>query len=452
LERADPEARVSRLSTDSRTLREGDLFWALVGECFDGHDYCREAVEKGGKVAVIQDGKLPGVEIPCIRVPDTLWALGDLARCLRERSRARFVGVTGSVGKTTTKEFIRKAFDRFLKTRATEGNLNNLIGVPKTISEVEEDDEAVILELGVDRPGEMQRLVRMAKPDVGVVTAITETHLERLGSMQGVFEEKSRLLRCLPEEGLAVVPEDSPFREDLIAVSRAPAVTFGTIYGADFLAVQPNLTTNGCYGFQLQTPSGEGEVQLHVPGFHQVEAATAAAAVAVSCGLPLEGVIEGLQSFAGLPGRCEIVELEKGITLIADHYNANPVSMTAAQRLIETFIERRRVFVAGEMWDLGERSGEFHEMVGGRLGSGSIALLVAVGPKTQRLVRGAKDAGFPHRSIRWFDTTEAAAEELPWLLEPGDVVLVKGSRGMKLEKVVDSLTRTIGRKASVGRA
>ena len=445
---ADPNERVRRLSTDTRTIQPGDLFWALEGENFDGHDYCVQAMEKGGKAAVIQNGKLPGIEIPSIRVHDTLWALGELALHLRSLSKARFVGVTGSVGKSTTKEFIRRALGKFLATRATEGNLNNLIGVPKTIAEVEADDEAVVLELGIDRPGEMKRLTEMAKPHVGVVTAISEVHLGRLENVQNVFREKGELLKALPADGLAVVPEESPFRENLIALSKAPAVTFGTIPGSDYLALDPKLMTRGCYGFLLETPAGRGEVHLRVPGLHQVEAATAAAAVAVSTGFALDQVIEGLQSFMGLPGRCEIVDLEDGITLIADHYNANPVSMAAAQRLLGSFLERRKVFVAGEMWDLGTKSSGFHEMVGKRLGSGGIDFLVAVGPKTRDLVRGAKEAGLPNRSIRWFETTEVAAKETPGLLQPLDVVLVKGSRGMKLERVVDSLTREIGRKAS----
>ena len=175
-----------------------------------------------------------------------------------------------------------------------------------------------------------------------------------------------------------------------------------------------------------------------------VQAATAAAAVAVSSGFPLAGVVEALQTFTGLPGRCEILEMGERIDVIADYYNANPVSMKSAQNLLETFLDRRKVFIAGEMWDLGSQSSSLHRMVGKRMGSGSIDLLVAVGPKTRDLVRAAQEAGLSRRSIRWFETTESAALEVPRLLAPSDVVLVKGSRGMKLEKVVDSLTRHFG--------
>ncbi|GMV66755.1 MAG: UDP-N-acetylmuramoyl-tripeptide--D-alanyl-D-alanine ligase [Candidatus Omnitrophica bacterium] len=444
LERLDGDCVVASLSTDSRTIQEGDLYWALPGENFDGHDYCREALAKGALGVVIQNNKLPGIEIPCVRVPDTLYALGELARLLRNKTSARVVGITGSVGKTSTKEFIRHAVGRVMKTKATEGNYNNLVGLPKTLMNVEPDDQWLVLELGTDRPGEMKRLVEIAQPQAGVVTAISEAHLERMGSIEGVFREKSELLKGLPPDGKAVIPQGSRFREDLAAVTEAGVITFGTEKGSEYHAVDPTLRTSGCYGFMLETPAGKGEVALQVPGLHQVYAATAAAAAAVSSGLSLESVIEGLQTFSGLPGRCQIINLAGSITLIADHYNANPVSMAAAQRLLETFLERRKVFVAGEMWDLGKRSPELHEMVGNTIGSGNVDLLVAVGPLTRHLVLGARNAGLSNQCIRWFENIDTASKELIRLLEPSDVVLVKGSRGMKMEGILEALTRHFG--------
>ena len=446
LDHANPSTRIHTVSNDTRGIQPGDIYWALPGERFDGHAFCAEAIEKGAVAVVIQNNKLPGIEIPCIRVPDTLWALGELARHLRGKSQARVVGITGSVGKTSTKEFLRHAVNRLLKTKVTEGNHNNLVGLPKTIFEVEPDDQFVVLEMGTDRPGEIRRLTEIGQPQTGVITAIAEAHIERMESIEGVLEEKSDLLRGLPADGTAVIPQGCRFREELASASNAPVVTFGTEKGSEYLAVNPRVTTRGCYGFLLETPSGQGEVQLQVSGLHQVLAATAAAAVAVSSGLPLATVIEGLQTFAGLPGRCQLLELGKGITVIADHYNANPVSMAAAQRLLETFMDRRKVFVAGEMWDLGHRSQELHLMVGQSLGSGSIDFLVAVGNSTRFLIQGARKAGFPNQRIRWFETVETASLELMHLLEPSDVVLVKGSRGMKMEGILDALTRQFGRK------
>lgn len=446
LENADPSMRIRSVSNDTRGIQPGDIYWALPGERFDGHDFCSEALDKGAAAVVIQNNKLPGIEIPCIRVPDTLWALGELARHLRGQSQARVVGITGSVGKTSTKEFIRHAVGRLLKTKVTEGNHNNLIGLPKTVFDVERDDQFVVLEMGTDRPGEIKRLTEIGQPQVGVISAIAEAHLERMGSIEGVLDEKSDLLRGLPSDGTAVIPQGCRFREELTSASNAPVLTFGTEKGSEYLAVDPRVVTRGCYGFLLETPAGKGDVQLQVSGLHQVYAATAAAAVAVSSGLPLAPVIEGLQTFTGLPGRCQILELEKDITVIADHYNANPVSMAAAQRLLETFMDRRKVFVAGEMWDLGHRSQEWHQMVGLSLGSGSIDFLVAVGNSTRYLIQGARKAGFPNQRIRWFETVETASIELMHLLEPSDVVLVKGSRGMKMEGILDALTRQFGRK------
>lgn len=445
---ADRRLRVHQVSTDSRKIEPGDLYWALVGDKFDGHDFCADAIANGGAAAVIQKNKLPGIEIPCVRVPDTLYALGELAREIRSKSRARYIGITGSVGKTTTKEFVHGAVRRLLRTRATEGNENNLVGLPKTLFSVEAGDECVVLELGTDRPGEIRRLTEIAQPEVGIVTSIGEAHLDKLGSVEGVLEEKSDLLRGLPQNGTAVVPQDSPFREELVAAAQSGVVTFGMEKGADYLIVDPTLCTHGCYGFLLETPVGKGKVTLGAPGIHQVYAATAAAAAAVSLGLPLSDVIEGLQSFSGLPGRCEVIELEQQITVVADHYNANPVSMNSAIHMIQTFLDRRRVFVAGEMWDLGRKSADLHEVVGSALGSGGLDLLIAVGPKTRKLIHGARKAGMPNRSIKWFENTDTAAAEIPRMLKPSDVVLVKGSRGMKMEGVIDSLVRHFGQRPS----
>lgn len=436
---ADPAFPVENISTDTRSLQPGDLFWALQGDQFDGHDYCRDAIGKGAVAVVIRAEKLPGIEIPSIRVADTLFALGEVARLLRDRMKTRVVGITGSVGKTTTKEFTRSVLGQFAQTRATEGNLNNLIGVPKTLMGVEKSDHWLVLEMGTDRPGEIRRLTEIGKPETGVITAIGEAHLRELGDVEHVFEEKCDLIRGLPKEGVAVIPNESPYRDRLRDSTQAKTLAFGLEDGADVIAVDRQLRTRGCYGFLLDTPIGRSRVELRVPGVHQVQAATAAAAVAVSAGLELEGIVEGLQAFMGLPGRCEILELENGITLIADHYNANPVSMAAAQRLLESFLERRKVMVAGEMWDLGEKSVDYHQQVGERIGSGSVDLLIGVGPKTRDLLDAARMAGLARERTRWFEATEQVVSEIEKELHPGDVVLIKGSRGMRLERVVRAL-------------
>lgn len=450
LERAGGDIVVRNYSTDSRNIAPSDVFWALEGENFDGHDYCLAAVEKGAVAVVIRSDRLPGVEIPSIRVADTLWALGELAKLLRDRMQARVVGITGSVGKTTTKEFTRSVLAQFGPTAATEGNLNNLIGVPKTISRVEKTHQWLVLEMGTDRPGEIRRLTEIGKPDVGVITSIGEAHLERLGGIEGVFLEKSSLLQGLSENGAAIIPQASAHRNQLLRSTRARTLTFGVENDADILAVDPRLTKRGCYGFTLETPNGKSKVQLQVPGIHQVEAAVAAAAVGVSQGLALEGIVQGLQMFAGLPGRCEVIELPRGVTLIADHYNANPVSMAAAVRLLETFLDRRRVMIVGEMWDLGEKSAEYHRQVGERIGSGSIDLLVGVGPKSKDLIASAIEAGLSREKTRWWESTDQACSEAGKDLLPGDVVLIKGSRGMRLEKLVQALDEGDGETQTTG--
>ncbi|MCA9447173.1 MAG: UDP-N-acetylmuramoyl-tripeptide--D-alanyl-D-alanine ligase [Candidatus Omnitrophica bacterium] len=450
LQGASPSRPVTEISTDTRTIRPGDLFWVLEGDQFDGHDYALDAIEKGAIAVVIRNEKLPGLEIPSIRVADTLYALGEVAKLLRDRMTTRVVGITGSVGKTTTKEFTRSVLSQSAQTKATEGNLNNLIGVPKTLMRVEKDDHWLVLEMGTDRPGEIRRLTEIGKPEFGMVTAVGESHLNMLGSVEKVFEEKSDLLRGLSKDGVAFIPNESAYRDRLIDSTEAKTVTYGVEEGAEILAVDPRVLNNGCFGFVLDTPIGKSPVSLRVPGLHQVQAATAAAAVGVSAGLDLEEIVEGLQSFIGLPGRCEIKELENGVTIIADHYNANPVSMTAAQRLLESFLERRKVMVVGEMWDLGERSVDYHQQVGERIGSGNIDYLIAVGPKTRDLIAAAKEVGFSQDRIRWYETTDQACEHVEKDLKPGDVVLVKGSRGMRLEKVIDALQEGEGNLRRTG--
>ncbi len=430
---------VHEISTDTRTLKPGDLYWALEGDRFDGHAYCDSAIEKGALAVVIRAEKLPGLEIPSIRVADTLFALGEVARLLRDRMDTRVVGITGSVGKTTTKEFTRHVLSQFAPTKATEGNLNNLIGVPKTLMGIEKGDHWLVLEMGTDRPGEIRRLTEIGKPEIGIVTAVGEAHLEKLGDIERVFEEKADLIRGLPRDGVAIIPNESKYRDRLKDSTSARTLTFGQEEGSDILAVDPHLLTRGCYGFSLQTPIGNADAELRVPGIHQVQAATAAAAVAVSAGLDLDGIIDGLQDFMGLPGRCEMFELSEGITVIADHYNANPVSMSAAQRLLETFLERRKVMVTGEMWDLGDHSVAFHQQVGEKIGSGNIDMLIGVGPKTRDLIAAAESVGLAKDKIRWFETTDRICKEIRKELLAGDVVLIKGSRGMHLEKVLVAL-------------
>ena len=431
------ETAVTGVSTDSRTIAAGEVFFALVGERFDGHQFLRQVAEAGAAAVVISDGAaatlLTDYQGPIIIVADTLKALGDLAASYRRTLDCVVIAITGSCGKTSAKEMLGQVLETKLKGHRPEASFNNFIGVPLTIFRSQPDDDYLVLELGTSAPGQMRRLCEIARPEVGVVTCVGPTHLEALGSIEGVAQEKEELVRAIGKAGLAVLNCDDPSVAGMADVAQSPVCTFGVTDG-DVLADQVTTDARGV-GFLLDSGT---EVRLPVPGRHNVLNALAAVAVARHMGLGDETIAAALARYRPPKMRLVREELPGGLTLIDDAYNANPTSSLAAlEVLCMQQAEGRCVLVQGDMLELGEQSRSLHGRLGEEIADSCVDLLVTVGTETKAtsLAAGAKTG-----LVRLhFGDSRATAEEVVPLLAAGDVVLVKGSRGMALEHVVTAV-------------
>jgi UDP-N-acetylmuramoyl-tripeptide--D-alanyl-D-alanine ligase len=422
----DVHAEVCGVTTDSREVRPGDLFVALPGTRRDGAAFAGQAVDAGA-VAVLAG---PGPPVPCaIVVPDPLIALGRIAREVRTRSGARVVGITGSTGKTSTKDILRALVEPHARVVANVENQNTEIGVPLTLCRIEADTRVVIAELAMRGIGQIAYLAEIVLPDVAVVTAVGPVHLEHLGTVERVAEAKAEIFRHLSPQSVAVVPHGERLLEPHLDGIQARVVTFGEDVEADV----------GLVSFRRSVAGGEAEIRLggrtvRVPvnftSRHNAINLTAAAAAYDALGLPLDDLARGAGGIGFSRWRGEELPLAGGGLLIADCYNANPASMRAAiHHLVDIAEGRRRVAVLGDMAELGEDGPRFHREIGEQVRSSGIELIVGVGS----LSRGYGGTWFPDR--------DALLAALPHLIRPGDAILVKGSRSMELEDVVEAIVR-----------
>ena len=434
----DLAGEVAGVSIDSRTLDRGDLFFALAGPRFDGHDYLMQVAERGDWAAVVARDRLPRLPqaLPLLAVDDPLGALQRLAAWHRRRCGAKVVLITGSSGKTTTKEFAAAALSGHGQVHKTRGNRNNEIGLPLTLLELRDHDFAVI-EAGTNHPGELSVLTELARPDVGVVTGIGPAHLEFFGDEEGVAREKAAAIRDLPSDGVAILPQDDPWFGYLFGRASAPVIGFGFDRHA---AVRASRVESDWHGsrFLLHLPDGTF-VRVYIPRPGQVNIlnALAAAAVAWHFGVPPESYLDGLARAALPEWRSEVQE-ENGIILFADCYNSNPQSMEAALRtLVELPVQGRRIVIACEMLELGPDSEEWHRRVGRKAARLGIDWLVAVGGGGP-IADGAQETlGSPE--VDRVSTHDEAVELVLPRLAPGDAVLVKGSRAAHPEAVIHRL-------------
>ncbi len=438
-----------RVCTDSRRLGPGDLFVALRGPRFDGHAFLGEAFRRGAWGALVRRDAWekaglpgsPGSAIPgaVVAVDDTERGLGDLAACHRSDLEVKVVGVTGSNGKTTTKEMTASILGESRKVLRNEGNLNNLIGLPLTVLSLDETHEAAVLEMGMNHRGEIRRLAEIACPQVGVVTNVGPAHLEHLGSLEEVAAAKAELLEALAPRDTAVINADDPMSGKLVAAARCRIVTFGLSGGADFRGTDVRTAGDGT-AFVLQAPGGRAEVSIPLLGEHNVRNALAAAAAALVMGSTPEHVAEGLRAAAPAPMRFTVLAFRGGTRVVNDAYNANPASMKAA---LDTFAllegGRRRAAVLGEMRELGAGSAGAHRRLGVQAGACGFDLLVAVGGHGGDTAAGAASAGMDEGRIFTVPDAKGAADLLEGWIAEGDLVLLKGSRGVGLERVLDEL-------------
>lgn len=433
----DPGREYRTVSTDTRSLRPGDLFVALEGDRFDGHDFVEAAVEAGCGGIVARRPVEAGV--PVYHVSDTLKALGDLARHRRDCAAVPVVGITGSSGKTTVKDLLVGALSSTSAVHGTEANLNNRVGVPRTILSMPEGAAVLVLEMGTNEPGEIAELARVARPTVAVVTTVSETHVERLGNLQGVMSEKLDLVRSLEPGGAAVVGDEPPELARRARELRPGTAVAGWSQGADrgLRPADARSWPNGAWSF---TWDGQ-PVALRMPGAHNVYNALLALATARLLGVPAAAAAAGVSAVESGPMRNEVRRLGD-LTLLVDCYNANAAGVLAAVSTLKNMAARgRRVAVLGTMLELGERCRAIHSETLRRVLDAGVDRLVLTGAFAQAF---ACDAGGARGRVHLVDEVEDLADRLPELLAPGDAVLLKASRGVRLERAIPALESRFG--------
>jgi UDP-N-acetylmuramoyl-tripeptide--D-alanyl-D-alanine ligase len=446
----DAQPSFTGVSTDSRSIKPGELFFALRGGNFDGHRFFPEAMQRGGKGAVVQGEIEPLADrtIPIIKVTDTLQALGDLAHLWRKRHPIPLIAVVGSNGKTTTKEMAAAILGKRHKVMKNPGNLNNLIGLPLSLLKMNATFHVAILEMGMNRQGEILRLTRIAEPGLGILTNIGPVHLEGLGSIEGIMEAKGELLKGMGEEGRVIFNADDPRVVELSQGFAGSKTAFGVHNRADWMATDIRIQEDGRVSFHIQGPAGKIPVSLKLLGRHQVYNALAAAAATALLGATMKDIQEGLEVFPPPPMRMELVTLGKGIRVINDAYNANPRSMDAALLTLAEVTGKRKIAVLGDMWELGEYAEQAHRELGQAIQERGVDLLFLLGNFAPLVAEGATEAGMDPQAIYIGKDHHAVSLHLAGILKEGDWVLVKGSRIMKMEEIIKELRDALWKKSA----
>jgi UDP-N-acetylmuramoyl-tripeptide--D-alanyl-D-alanine ligase len=440
---------VSGCEIDSRRIKPGELFFAIRGQRLDGHGFVSAALEKGAAGAVVEKefrGQAAAtVRSQLIPVADTTTALQALARHVRQKWSGRVIAVTGSMGKTTTKEMIASLLATRFRVLKSKGNLNNHFGLPLALLGLEDSHEVAVVELAMSAPGEIARLAQISLPDVGVVTNVAPVHLEFFDSVDSIARAKKELIENLSGPNgkpTAVLNFDDAWVRKFADGFDGQVVTFGLSEGALFRGTNIRAYEGGSR-FILSGPNGDSKFTVPSPGAHNVENALAALATAGACGLDAEALGPTLAAFRNLAQRSEIFTLPGNITVLNDCYNSNPRAM---ERMIETLAgwtgAVRRIVVAGEMLELGPTSPEWHRKIGRKLVECGIDGLVAVQGDARFIREGALEAGLDPARAVFFPSAQEAARYCGSLIEPGDVVLVKGSRGVNLERVTELLAKS----------
>ncbi len=440
----DPALRVQSVERDSRLIRPGGLFVALIGERFDGHDFLDKALENGAAGCLVM--KQPAHFLPgkfYIQVENTQLALGALAKHYRSRFSVPYIAVTGSVGKTTTKEMISSVLKTKYKVLKTEGSYNNEIGLPLTLFRQEREHEICVLEMGMNHFEEIDYLTRIVEPDLAVITNIGDAHIENLGSYENILKAKCEIFRGMTQEGLAILNGDDPLLRNLSGKLLQTAICYGVedeklpYHAADV----ENLAQRGVR-CTIQTPKQRIAVEIPAPGRHMIYAALAATVIGEHYGLSGEEIARGIAAFVPTKMRMNVIN-EGGITILDDAYNANPQSMRAALEVLSQSSGSYKVAILGDMFELGALGKTLHYGVGECAARNGIDCLIAVGELSRSIYEAAKLSAIP--KVHHFMTKEEAKTMLPELMKPGAVILVKASRGMEFEDLVRELQRVAPR-------
>src|SRR6266478_4861556 len=435
LSSGDGTVVINKVSTDSRTIKPGELFVALRGENFEGHDFI-EAGAKAGATGALVDlnwaGYVPN-NFALLRATDTLQAYQTLAANYRRSLALKVLAITGSNGKTSTKDFAAAVHARRFRVTKTEGNFNNHVGLPRTILEATSQDEVAVWEIGMNHPGEVAALAKLAAPDVAILTNIGVAHIEFMGSREAIAAEKGALMEAVDAQGTVILNADDPFTPRIAARARAKVILAGTTAGT-IRASEISQSGSGT-DFTILEGAHRCRAQLPVPGLHMVQNALLAIAAGRVFGLSLEDCAAGLVAAPLAKARLQIKEIH-GVQFIDDSYNANPDSMKAALRtLVELDADGKRIAVLGEMRELGDESERGHLEVGETAAALRVDYLIAIGKVAAAIVRAAGRAGL--EKTRAVTSTSEAAEILAEIAEPGDLVLIKGSRAARTELVME---------------
>ncbi len=421
------------ICTDTRKVQSGDLFICLVGEKFDGHDFIETAINSGAiGIVVSRNDVIVPEHVTMFVAADTLLALQDLARCHRKRFTIPVVAITGSNGKTTTKDMTSAVLASKFTVLKTEANYNNEIGLPLTLLQLTNQHEVAVVEMGMRGKGQIQQLAAIALPTVAVITNVGETHIELLGSIEEIAAAKAELLTFIPEDGVSILNADNPYVLNMANMVKNRILLFGLEQG-DIRA--ENIHTN-IAGVNFECHFAKKAFMAHIPAFgrHNIYNALTAIAVGLELGLDSDAICRGLYAFQASPMRLHMEE-RNGYVVINDAYNASPASMTAA---IDTLVEvanGRKVAVLGDMLELGHIAVEAHRQIGEKLAQCNIDIVVTVGPLAMHIVDAASDQGV--KVAVACHSHDEASEFLKKIIEPGDTVLIKGSRGMKMENMVN---------------
>ena len=434
------------VSIDSRRIDPDDLFVAIKGDVHDGHSFAGDVIADGVAGLIINKDKaaaMPGQlcqkkGLVCVTVTDTTKALGDLAAFQRQRSNASVVAITGSNGKTTTRTMTAAVVAQCFSTLTTSGNLNNEIGLPLTLLNLNPHHQWAVVELGINRPGEIERLGEICSPKIGLITNIGPAHLEGLGSIDAVMRAKGELLTKIKPAGTAVLNADDPKLLQLADQTSANVVLFGLSKNAQIRGRSIRKKGLGL-SFTLQMPSESISIDIETPGRFMVSNALAAAAVGYLLGASARQIKTGLESFVPVQGRLNIHKTHKGIYIIDDTYNANPGSMSAAIETLKSLKgDGRGVMVVGDMLELGQHSESLHYKIGILCAKSKISRIYATGKFAESVAAGAREEDMDSGNII-LGTKEAIYESIIGWLDPGDWVLVKGSRSMAMEKIAEKL-------------
>ena len=447
----DETTLINSISTDSRTVNDREIFIPIVGVNFDGHRFIGEAIKRGA-VGWLEENKseskakLETEEYVVIRVEDTLKAYQGIAAYVREKLNTKVIAITGSTGKTSVKDMLTSVLKERMKVTYPPGNFNNEIGVPYTILNATSDTEVVILEMSMRGIGQITELARIGRPDIGVITNIGVTHFELLGSEEKIIQAKTEIIDGMDSQSTLVLNRDDKKTYDLAEKAPGRVITFGLSDGADVRAENISIDDTGQAIFTLTMDldgmSGSVEVNLDIPGRHNIFNALAASAVAGLLGMSPDMIKKGLRKAHLSSLRMDIVDVDCGMKILNDTYNASPTSMEAA---IETLAAmaggNSSAAVLGDMLELGSISEKSHLKIGEVVWSNSIDRLITIGEKSRKIAEGAIKAGMPKDSVSSFNDLDEAGESLFTLVEGCQLVLVKASRAMALERVVDILRK-----------